>query len=69
MAQQLDGRSLDELWTGGLLAGTPDQIIDQLGELAEVGMEKAILQWPDLDDIQGLEAFAQTVLSQAQRLL
>jgi len=69
LAQQLDGRSLDGLLDRGLLAGAPAQIADQLGELAEVGVQKVILQWPDLDDIQGLEVFAQTVLPQAQRLL
>lgn len=62
--RRLDGRSVAELFAGGFIAGTPSQIIDQLNEFEAVGMQKVMLQWVDLDDLDGLEYFAQTVLTQ-----
>jgi F420-dependent oxidoreductase-like protein len=46
----------------GLLWGTPAQIVDQLGELALAGAQRVMVQWLDLDDLDGLEAFANGVL-------
>jgi len=46
----------------GVLAGVPTQIIDQLGHFEEAGLNKVMLQWSDLDDLDGLEAFSKTVL-------
>ncbi len=64
LQKNLAGRDAAALYERGLLVGTPSQIVDQLGELEEVGMQKVMLQWADLDDLDGLEAFAQTVLPQ-----
>ncbi len=49
-----------------MIVGTPSAAVDQLGQLAEVGMQQVMFQWFDLDDLDGLEAFAQTVLPQVQ---
>jgi hypothetical protein len=38
--------------------------VEQLGRLSEVGVQRVMLQWLDLDDLDGLEAFARTVLPQ-----
>lgn len=57
-------RSLDELRERGLILGTADEIIQQLGYLAEAGVQRVMLQWLDLDDLDGLETFAQAVLPQ-----
>lgn len=57
-------RSLDELRERGLILGTADEIIQQLGHLAEAGVQRVMLQWLDLDDLDGLETFAQAVLPQ-----
>jgi F420-dependent oxidoreductase-like protein len=46
----------------GILVGTKTALQDQLGALAEAGAQRALLQWMDLDDIDGLEAFAQAIL-------
>ena len=46
----------------GLIIGTPNQVSDQLGELAEAGVERIMLQWLALDDIDRLEAMAQHLL-------
>lgn len=56
--------SLDELRERGLVLGTANQIVQQLGRLAEAGVQRVMLQWLDLDDLDGLEAFAHTVLPQ-----
>ncbi len=59
--------SLDELRQRGLVLGTPSQIVDQLGRLAEAGVQKVMLQWLDLDDIDGLETLASSVLPQVSQ--
>ena len=53
-----------ELHKRGLMVGTADQIVDQLGELAEAGLQRILLQWLDLDDIDGLETLAKGILPQ-----
>jgi F420-dependent oxidoreductase-like protein len=55
-------RTLDELHTRGIVAGSADQIKAQLHELEEVGLQRIMLQWLDLDDLDGLEALAKVVL-------
>ncbi len=53
-----------ELHKRGLMVGTADQIVEQLGELAEAGLQRVMLQWLNLGDIDGLEAVAKGVLPQ-----
>lgn len=48
----------------GLLCGTPAQMVDQLGTIAQAGAQRVMVQWLDLDDWDGLEAFAKGVLGQ-----
>jgi alkanesulfonate monooxygenase SsuD/methylene tetrahydromethanopterin reductase-like flavin-dependent oxidoreductase (luciferase family) len=45
------------------IVGTPEMIHEQIGAYAGAGVEELMLQWLDLDDIEGLRAFAHTVLS------
>lgn len=54
--------SLDQLRQRGLILGTAAEIVQQLGQLAEAGVQRVMLQWLDLDDLDGLETFAHTVL-------
>ena len=54
--------SVAELKERGLVIGTPDDIIEQLRSFAEAGVERIMLQWLDLDDIDGLEAMANHIL-------
>jgi hypothetical protein len=42
--------------------GTPSEVVDQLGGLAEVGVQRLLLQWLELDDMKGLEALARAVV-------
>jgi hypothetical protein len=46
----------------GILVGTGSALQDQLGALQKAGVQRALLQWLDLDDMDGLEAFARAVL-------
>lgn len=57
-------RTAHELRQRGLAVGTPSQIVDQLGHLDQAGVHRVMLQWLDLDDLDGLEAMATGVLSQ-----
>lgn len=61
------GKSLEAvaqalLAAGDAVAGTPDIIIQQIRSYADAGVEELVLQWMDLDDIDGLRAFARSVL-------
>lgn len=52
----------EELRGRGLVVGTIPEIQEQLGELDEAGVRRVMLQWPDLDDLDGLEALASGIL-------
>lgn len=58
--------SLDEIRARGVVLGTVDEIVTQLGQLSEAGVQRVMLQWLDLDDLDGLERFAHAVLPQLQ---
>jgi F420-dependent oxidoreductase-like protein len=64
LRRKLDGRSADALRQDGVVVGTPEQTVDRLGEYAEAGAQRIMLQWLDLDDLDGLETFARKVLPQ-----
>ncbi|MFP4344446.1 MAG: TIGR03560 family F420-dependent LLM class oxidoreductase [Anaerolineales bacterium] len=58
------GRTAEEMRRSGLVVGTADEVVEQLGHYAEAGVERIMLQWLALDDIEGLEALARGVLPQ-----
>lgn len=51
-----------DLRAEGCIVGTSVQVSEQLAELAEINIDRVMLQWLDLDDLDGLEALANTVL-------
>jgi alkanesulfonate monooxygenase SsuD/methylene tetrahydromethanopterin reductase-like flavin-dependent oxidoreductase (luciferase family) len=57
-------RTADDLRQRGFIVGTPNQMVDQLNHLAEAGLQRVMIQWIDLDDIDGLEAIAREVVPQ-----
>jgi len=59
-------RQVDELRKRGLVVGTASEVIDQLGQLVEAGVQRVMLQWLDLDDMEGLRNMARDVLPQVQ---
>jgi F420-dependent oxidoreductase-like protein len=60
---KLDGEARDEL-PAAVLAGTTGELVDRLGRLSEAGAHRVMLQWLEVDDIDGLEAMAHSVLPQ-----
>lgn len=62
LARRLHGQSPAELRRRGLVVGTPAEVTDQLSRLAEAGVQRVMLQWLELDDLDGLTALAQQVL-------
>lgn len=54
----------ESIQTNGVLIGTGSEVVEQIGAFAEAGVERLMLQWLDLDDLDGLEAFATSVLPQ-----
>lgn len=58
----LDERDAEELREQGFLVGTEDTIGEQLGRLDEAGVDRVMLQWLDIEDMDRLEVLADTVL-------
>jgi F420-dependent oxidoreductase-like protein len=57
----LRGRSVDALRERGVMVGTAGAVVDHLGRLAAAGVQRVMLQWLELDNLDGLEALAQAV--------
>ncbi len=55
---------LDRLRQRDAVFGTPDEIVENLGKKAEIGVQGVMLQWLNPDDISGLELIAEKVLPQ-----
>ena len=54
--------SVAELRDNGMVAGNADEIREQLAGYAAAGVQRIMLQWLDLDDLEGLTDLAQAVL-------
>lgn len=64
LQSKLNGRSAAELRERGMVVGTGPEIVEQLGKLTEIGLQRVMLQWLDLDDLDGVEGLAKSVLGQ-----
>ncbi len=63
VGKRTKGRSTPEqLRERGLIVGTSAEIVEQLQAFAQAGVQRVMLQWLDLDDLQGLEDLAREVL-------
>jgi F420-dependent oxidoreductase-like protein len=60
--RKLQGRPAEALRERGVVLGSPSECIEQIGRFAEAGVQRIMLQWLDLDDMDGLELLAKTVL-------
>jgi F420-dependent oxidoreductase-like protein len=58
------GRDVDELRSNSPLVGTPAEIVDHLGQVAEIGVQRVYLQLLDLADLEHLQLFADEVRRQ-----
>ena len=66
---ELAGKSLDEVVAalhaaGSAIVGTPADVVRRIRDYAAAGVQELMLQWLDLDDLDGLRALADTVLPQ-----
>jgi F420-dependent oxidoreductase-like protein len=64
---ELAGTSTEELIAAlrekrNAIIGTPEMIAEQIATYAAAGVEELMLQWFDLEDVEGLRAFAEHVL-------
>ena len=57
------GRTLEQLHQHGTVAGDINTVKQQMVGLERAGLQRIMLQWLDLDDLEGLEALARGVLS------
>ena len=57
------GWKTEDLRARGLVVGTADEVLEQIHALGEAGVQRLMLQWLDLDDLNGLEALASRVLA------
>ena len=58
------GNLLNDWHEHRVIVGEPNAIVEQLGKLEQIGIYRVMLQWLDLDDLDGLEALAALVLPQ-----
>ena len=55
-------RTLEQLHERGIVAGDAATVREQLQKLEDAGLQRIMLQWLDLDDLEGLKALAKAVL-------
>ena len=59
---QFYGKTLQDVQQGGAVAGSLRDIKEQLSSLEEAGLQRIMLQWLDLEDLESLEALAKGLL-------
>ncbi len=52
----------EELRRRGLIVGTGEEVQQQLSELSKAGLQRVMLQWLDLDDLESLKALGKAIL-------
>lgn len=63
LRRRLAGRPpAEDLRARGVLVGTSAQVREQAEALAAAGVQRLMLQWLDLDDVEGLAALAEALL-------
>ena len=56
------GKTLEEIQQGGTVAGSLSAIQEQLQALEQAGLQRIMLQWLDLDDLESLEVLGKGLL-------
>lgn len=56
------GRSRETLRDRGVVIGTPPAVAEHLKRLEVAGVQRVMLQWLELDDLEGLEALARVAV-------
>ena len=55
-------QTAEDLLQRGFVVGVGDEVNEQLLVLAKAGVQRIMLQWMDLDDLDGLAMLARAVL-------
>lgn len=55
------GQTVAQLRERGLIVGAGEEVLEGLRGLDQAGVQRVMLQWLDLDDLEGLQAFAEVV--------
>ncbi len=63
---KLNGRDPKEMTQRGIIVGSPEQVTDKLHEYHQTGLDEIMLQWIDLEDMESLIHFSETVLPKFQ---
>ena len=58
---KLRGHPAEELRGRGMIVGVGEEIKTQLAELEQAGVQRVMLQWMDLEDLEGLHAMRKAV--------
>ncbi len=58
----IGNKTKDALINEGRIIGTGAEIVDQISHFEQAGVQRVMLQWLDLDDMDGLEGLASEVL-------
>ena len=56
------GQTIEEIQQRGIVAGSLSAIKEQLHTLEQAGLQRIMLQWLDLDDLESLEVLAKGIL-------
>jgi hypothetical protein len=56
------GKTLQEVQQRGVVAGSVSAVKEQFQALEAAGLQRIMLQWLDLEDLESLEALAKAVL-------
>ena len=58
----LDGRSKEKLRAEGWIIGTPTEVSERIADYEKAGADRIMLQWLEYEDLDRLEAMADSVL-------
>jgi F420-dependent oxidoreductase-like protein len=56
LEDKLHGHPAEELRGRGMIVGVGEEVQEQLAQLEQAGVQRVMLQWMDLEDLDGLEA-------------
>ena len=62
LKKSLNGRDPDAMKKRGIVVGTPVVVVNRLMEYKQSGLDEIMLQWINLDDMDGLIHFSENVL-------
>lgn len=62
LQKKLNGRDPKDMAQRGIIVGSPEQVTAKLIEYQQTGLDEIMLQWIDLEDIDSLIHFSETVL-------